>query len=47
MKNKNHVKMPGKMKKNLEEYKEIPASDFGNKLFESMMVFGPEKKDLS
>lgn len=39
--------MPGRMKKHLEEYKENSnPNEIGNNLFESMMVFGPEQKEL-
>ena len=57
MKNKDSIKQPGKMKRNLEEksscnvstVKETPTSqsDIGNKLFESLLVFGPDKNQLA
>ena len=39
-------KMPGKMKRQLEEYKEINDSEIGCNFFESFMVIGADKKEL-
>jgi hypothetical protein len=39
--------MPGRMKKHLEQIKEVAStqtkSEFGAHIFESLMVFGPDK----
>lgn len=39
-------KMPGKMKRQLEEYKEINDFEIGCNFFESFMVIGADKKEL-
>ncbi len=43
--------MPGRMKKHLEQIKEVAStqtkSEFGAHIFESLMVFGPDKHQLA